>query len=112
VWRAQVGPYTAGGRTVTFDSPCDYFQFPGKAKASTLSLSVLVAIEMFNALNALSEVNTPFSLFRCPLRKTTLHAPSAGLYLYFWLYNVVRIMLWEGSTHNNQVIITLDVMTL
>lgn len=34
--------------------PCKYFT-EGKAKASTLSLSVLVAIEMFNALNALSE---------------------------------------------------------
>ena len=38
-----------------FDTPCEYFT-AGKAKASTLSLSVLVAIEMFNALNALSEV--------------------------------------------------------
>ncbi len=40
---------------VSFPEPCDYFTV-GKAKASTLSLSVIVAIEMFNALNALSEV--------------------------------------------------------
>ena len=39
-----------------FDSTnyCEYFT-KGKAKASTLSLSVLVTIEMFNAINALSE---------------------------------------------------------
>ena len=42
---------------ITFDSPCDYFT-TGKIKASTLSLSVLVAIEMFNAANALSEDNS------------------------------------------------------
>jgi Ca2+-transporting ATPase len=34
--------------------PCDYFT-KGKVTASTLSLSVLVVIEMLNALNALSE---------------------------------------------------------
>uniref|UniRef100_A0A7S0JJS8 P-type Ca(2+) transporter n=2 Tax=Calcidiscus leptoporus TaxID=127549 RepID=A0A7S0JJS8_9EUKA len=35
--------------------PCDYLSGAGKRTASTLSLSVLVTIEMFNALNALSE---------------------------------------------------------
>ncbi|XP_068637688.1 calcium-transporting ATPase 4, endoplasmic reticulum-type-like [Aristolochia californica] len=51
----QVSPFTAGSHVFSFDSnPCDYFQ-AGKVKAMTLSLSVLVAIEMFNSLNALSE---------------------------------------------------------
>ncbi|XP_057483660.1 calcium-transporting ATPase 1, endoplasmic reticulum-type-like [Actinidia eriantha] len=51
----SVAPFTAGSQEVRFDAdPCDYFQ-TGKIKAMTLSLSVLVAIEMFNSLNALSE---------------------------------------------------------
>ena len=54
----QASPYTAGSETYSFNDPCDYFTY-GKAKASTLSLSVLVAIEMFNAMNALSEVSKP-----------------------------------------------------
>lgn len=37
-----------------FATPCDYFE-KGKVTASTLSLTVLVAIEMLNSLNALSE---------------------------------------------------------
>ncbi|WIA43410.1 hypothetical protein OEZ86_009888 [Tetradesmus obliquus] len=49
--------YTAGSTTVSFANPCDYFTV-GRTKASTLSLSVLVAIEMFNAYNALSEDNS------------------------------------------------------
>uniref|UniRef100_M4ES05 P-type Ca(2+) transporter n=1 Tax=Brassica campestris TaxID=3711 RepID=M4ES05_BRACM len=51
----KVSPFTAGSQTFSFESnPCEYFH-QGKIKASTLSLSVLVAIEMFNSLNALSE---------------------------------------------------------
>ncbi|KAK1324466.1 Calcium-transporting ATPase, endoplasmic reticulum-type [Acorus calamus] len=53
----SVSPFTVGGRTIAFLDPCDYF-FAGKVKAMTLSLSVLVAIEMFNSLNALSEDNS------------------------------------------------------
>ena len=50
-----VSPFTAGAQVFAFnDNPCDYFQ-GGKVKATTLSLSVLVAIEMFNSLNAISE---------------------------------------------------------
>ncbi|XP_059646969.1 calcium-transporting ATPase 1, endoplasmic reticulum-type-like [Cornus florida] len=50
-----VSPFTAGTQVFSFDNdPCDYFKH-GKVKATTLSLSVLVAIEMFNSLNALSE---------------------------------------------------------
>ncbi|KAL8092280.1 calcium-transporting ATPase 1, endoplasmic reticulum-type-like [Apium graveolens] len=51
----SVSPFTAGSQVFNFDdNPCDYFH-TGKVKAMTLSLSVLVAIEMFNSLNALSE---------------------------------------------------------
>jgi P-type Ca2+ transporter type 2C len=52
----------AGGGAVRWSHPCEYFE-AGKIKASTLSLTVLVAIEMFNALNALSEDS---SLLRVP----------------------------------------------
>lgn len=53
-----IAPYAVGGgRMITFSNPCDYFTV-GKVKAMTLSLSVLVAIEMFNSLNALSEDNS------------------------------------------------------
>jgi Ca2+-transporting ATPase len=59
----SVSPFTAGSQLFSFDAnPCEYFR-SGKIKASTLSLSVLVAIEMFNSLNALSE---DCSLLRMP----------------------------------------------
>ncbi|XP_010933808.1 calcium-transporting ATPase, endoplasmic reticulum-type isoform X1 [Elaeis guineensis] len=50
-------PFLAGDQVISFTDPCDYFTV-GKVKAMTLSLSVLVAIEMFNSLNALSEDNS------------------------------------------------------
>lgn len=50
----KVSHFTAGNQVISFENPCDYFT-TGKVKATTLSLSVLVAIEMFNSLNALSE---------------------------------------------------------
>ncbi|MQL91349.1 hypothetical protein Taro_023948 [Colocasia esculenta] len=58
----KASPFTAGSRVFSFDTnPCDYFQ-TGKMKATTLSLSVLVAIEMFNSLNALSEDGSLLSM--------------------------------------------------
>eukprot|EP00798_Chlamydomonas_sp_ICE-L_P020359 gene20359-27123_t len=53
--------YSAGDKMIEFDQPCEYFT-EGKAKACTLSLSVLVAIEMLNALNALSEDASLFTM--------------------------------------------------
>lgn len=54
-------PFTAGAQEIKFDNPCEYFS-TGKIKAMTLSLSVLVAIEMFNSLNALSEDGSLLSM--------------------------------------------------
>ena len=55
-------PWSAFGETRSFANPCDVFGTFGKAKASTLSLSVLVVIEMMNALNALSEDGSLISM--------------------------------------------------
>ena len=55
LWQGFEGGSYSIGDTVHAFRGCDYFADDGKAKASTLSLTVLVAIEMFNALNAVSE---------------------------------------------------------
>mmetsp|Transcript_17711 Transcript_17711/g.38770 ORF Transcript_17711/g.38770 Transcript_17711/m.38770 type:complete len:1054 (-) Transcript_17711:706-3867(-) len=58
----KASSWVAGG--IEYDvTGCDYFGEVGKVKASTISLSVLVTIEMFNALNAVSEDG---SLVRIP----------------------------------------------
>lgn len=98
----QANPYTAGNTLLTFSDPCDYFS-SGKVKASTLSMSTLVVIEMFNALNALSENN---SLLTTPpwVNRWLLIAIAVSMGLHFailytpWLadsFGVVPLSLNE-----------------
>jgi Ca2+-transporting ATPase len=55
-FRPDFRQWAASGYGVDLSAkPCDYFTAKGKETASTMSLSVLVVIEMLNALNALSE---------------------------------------------------------
>ncbi|CAA6656347.1 unnamed protein product [Spirodela intermedia] len=77
----SASPFHAGGRIVSFSDPCDYFS-AGKVKATTLSLSVLVAIEMFNSMNALSEDSSLLSMppWRNPWLLVAM-AVSFGLHL-------------------------------
>lgn len=57
-WAAEEGFKVASYGGMDFSkNPCEYFT-KGKIMGSTLSLSVLVVIEMLNALNALSEDNS------------------------------------------------------
>ena len=66
-------------------NPCSYFTV-GKIKASTLSLTVLVVIEMFNAMNALSE----HSLLKLPLWKNPwlCLAIFSSMFLHFTILYV------------------------
>jgi len=61
-----------------FADPCDYF-VDGKKKASTLSLTVLVVIEMLNALNATSE---NLSIFR------------VGVFVNAWLIKAIGLTMF------------------
>jgi Ca2+-transporting ATPase len=82
---------------------CDYFGREGKMKASTLSLSVLVIIEMMNACNALSEdasilssrlFSNPYLLaaiaFSVSLHLMILYIPFLSIY-----FDVVPLSLNE-----------------
>ena len=77
------GSWSAGGVEYTFAgaNKCDYFT-EGKLKASTLSLTVLVVIEMFNACNAISE---DISLFVMPpwINPWLLLAMASSFALHF-----------------------------
>lgn len=91
----QASPYTAGVDTYKFSDPCDYFTY-GKAKASTLSLSVLVAIEMFNAMNALSEVRPAAVLSLC-MFAVFEHGELLSSCIQTWHYTCAKkacLFLW------------------
>ncbi|CAD8101390.1 unnamed protein product [Paramecium sonneborni] len=82
--------------------PCLYFSW-GKQKASTLSLSVLVVIEMFNALNALSEDGSilKVGLFANPYLilaicgSMTLHCMICYVPLFENIFNTVPLSIQD-----------------
>ncbi|OEU12112.1 calcium ATPase [Fragilariopsis cylindrus CCMP1102] len=79
--------------------PCTYFT-KGKMKASTLSLSVLVTIEMFNALNAVSEDG---SLLTIPpwVNPYLLLAMASSFIMHFLiLYVPAMATVFSISPHN------------
>jgi Ca2+-transporting ATPase len=97
----HASPYTAGNNLYTFADPCDYFS-AGKVKASTLAMTTLVAVEMFNALNALSENN---SLLTTPpwVNRSLLLAITVSMGLHFailytpWLANAFGVVPLSAS---------------
>ena len=74
------------------NDPCSYFTL-GKKKASSLSLTVLVMIEMFNSLNAVSENGSLFKtgIFRNPwlLRAIFISVLFHCLILYIPKLNII-----------------------
>ncbi|GJP47373.1 hypothetical protein CLOM_g6571 [Closterium sp. NIES-68] len=70
----------AGGGSVSFPTPCDYFT-SGTAKPSTLALSTLVTIEMLVALSSVSEYR---SLLHTPpwINKWLMLAVAASMGLH------------------------------
>jgi Ca2+-transporting ATPase len=83
-------------------NPCKYFT-DGKVKASTLSLSVLVMIEMFNAYNALSEDNsllviTPLVnpyLIAATLSSTLLHMMIVYVPFFNDVFSIHSMTMYE-----------------
>merc|ERR1712194_540968 len=92
--------YTGQGIIEDFSSdPCLYFS-KGKMQASTLSLSVLVTIEMLNALNAISEDG---SLFTIPpwVNPWLLVAGGVSFLLHFFiLYVPAMASVFSIAPHN------------
>jgi Ca2+-transporting ATPase len=79
---------------------CNYF-LSGRAKASTLSLTVLVLIEMFNAVNALSEdqsiltvgiFSNPYLIIACSL-SVLLHCVIVYIPFFSHIFSVTFLSL-------------------
>jgi len=86
-YKFSANSWTAGSQTVSLTG-CDYFS-EGKTKASTLSLSVLVTIEMFNALNAISEDGSLFAPGTHPfVNPYLLLAMASSFILHFFILYV------------------------
>jgi Ca2+-transporting ATPase len=85
-WTAT-GPL-ASNKVVTHG--CEYFGREGKMKASTLSLSVLVTIEMMNACNALSEDSSLLQV--TPLSNPYLLAAIASSFILHFLVLYVPVL--------------------
>lgn len=80
-------------------NPCQYFT-TGKVKASTLSLSVLVVIEMLNALNAISEDNSLLTM--SPLiNPWLLAAISSSIILHAFIVYVPAMNVIFGIAPHN-----------
>jgi Ca2+-transporting ATPase len=85
-WTAS-GPFATA--TVT-SKGCEYFGREGKMKASTLSLSVLVTIEMMNACNALSEDSSLLTV--TPLSNPYLLAAIASSFIMHFIVLYVPML--------------------
>jgi Ca2+-transporting ATPase len=118
--------YSYGDFDYSGENACNYFR-EGKLKASTLSLTVLVVIEMLNALNALSEngsliKNTPWRnkwlilaiigsiLSHCcivyiPFLRTCFGLTSLSLYEWFivLVFSFPVILIDEGLKYVSRV---------
>merc|ERR1739844_149964 len=79
---------------------CDYFDDEGKMKASTLSLSVLVTIEMFNALNAISEDGSLLTIPPWVNPWLLLAMASSFLLHFFILYVPAMAAVFSIAPHN------------
>ena len=90
----------------TFTNACEYFT-EGKAKASTLSLTVLVTIEMFNALNALSEEASLLTMppHRNPSLVLAIIGSFAAHFLILYIPAIAKIFSVVPLTWHDWVIV-------
>jgi P-type Ca2+ transporter type 2A len=79
---------------------CEMFSNWMSRKATTMSLSILVVVEMFNAMNSLSEND---SLLRFPLwkNKYLVLAITVSMILHFAILYVPTFQSWFGITDLN-----------